>query len=59
MQVIFTLLTEKIRCEQSKFEIDIAQILQGYQPKSKNFCYRKLDERISRLVLGYDQSQID
>ena len=55
MQVIFTLLTEKIRREQSKFEIDIAQILQGHQPKPKKSCYRKLNERISRLVLGYDQ----
>jgi hypothetical protein len=54
-----TKLTEKIRLEQSKFEIDIAQLLQGHEPKPKRACYRKLDERISRLVLGYDQSQID
>lgn len=51
-------LTEKIRLEQSKFEIDIAQILQGHQPKPKKACYRKRDELISGLVLGYDQSQI-
>ena len=51
-------LTEKIRLEQSKFEIDIAQLLQGHQPKPKKACYRKRDECISRLVLGYDQSQI-
>ena len=51
-------LTEKIRLEQSKFEIDIAQLLQGHQPKPKKNCYRKRDECISRLVLGYDQSQI-
>ena len=38
---------------------NIVQILQGHQPKPKKACYRKLDERISRLVLGYDQSQID
>jgi hypothetical protein len=54
-----TKLTEKIRLEQSKFEIDIAQFLQGHEPKPKRACYRKLDGRISRLVLGYDQSQID
>ena len=48
----------KIRREQSKFEIDIAQILQGHQPKPQKACYRKRDELISRLVLGYDQSQI-
>ncbi|CAF3834472.1 unnamed protein product [Rotaria sordida] len=52
-------LTEKIRLEQSKFEIDITQLLQGHQPKPKKACYRKIDERISRLVLGYDQLQID
>ena len=51
-------LTEKIRLEQSKFEIDIVQLLQGHQPKPKKACYRKRDECISRLVLGYDQSQI-
>ena len=59
MQVMFTLLTEKIHREQSKFETDIAQILQGHQPKPKKSCNHKLGKRISRLVLGYDQSQID
>lgn len=51
-------LAEKIRREQSKFEIDIAQLLQGHQPKPKKACYRKLDERISRVVLAYDPTQI-
>ncbi|CAF2131900.1 unnamed protein product [Rotaria magnacalcarata] len=32
-------LAEKIRREQSKFEIDIAHLLQGHQPKPKNVCY--------------------
>jgi hypothetical protein len=45
------------RDQQPKFEIDIAQILQGHQPKPKRASYRKLDERISRLVLPYNQSQ--
>jgi hypothetical protein len=54
-----TKLTEKIRLEQSKFEIDIAQVFQGHEPKPKKACYRKRDELISRLVLGYDQLQID
>ena len=51
-------LTEKMRLEQSKFEIDIAQIFQGHQPKPRKARYRRRDECISRLVLGYDQSQI-
>lgn len=51
-------LAEKIRREQSKFEVDIAQILQGHQPKPRKACYRKLDERIMRLVHDYNSSQI-
>ena len=53
------IMIQTIRREQSKFEIDIVQILQGHQPKPKKASYRELDERIARLVLGYDQSQID
>ncbi|CAM4984419.1 unnamed protein product [Rotaria socialis] len=48
-----TKLTEKIRREQSKFEVDIAQIRQGQEPKPKKLKYRKLDERIKRLVDDY------
>ncbi|CAM4952107.1 unnamed protein product [Rotaria socialis] len=51
-------LAEKIRCEQSKFEVDIAHLLQGHQPKSKKTCHRKLDERIARLVRDYDPLRI-
>ena len=51
-------LAEKIRSEQSEFEVDIAQLLQGQQPKPKNACYRKLDERIARLVADYNPIQI-
>ena len=46
-------LTAKIRTEQSKFEIDIAQIRLGHEPKPKKATYRKLDERITRLVGDY------
>ena len=46
-------LAEKIRREQSKFEMDIAQIRQGQEPKPKKVQYQKLDERIKRLVDGY------
>ncbi|CAF4693073.1 unnamed protein product, partial [Rotaria socialis] len=49
-----TKLTEKIRREQSKFEVDIAQIRQGQEPKPKKLKYRKLDERIKRLVDDYE-----
>ncbi|CAF3256256.1 unnamed protein product [Rotaria sp. Silwood2] len=52
-------LTEKIRREQSKFEVDIAKILQGHDIKTKKACYRRLDERITRLVNAYDSSQLD
>ena len=48
-----TKLTGQIRCEQSKFEIDIAQIRQGHEPKPKKKMYRLLDERIQRLVDNY------
>ncbi|CAF4868496.1 unnamed protein product, partial [Rotaria socialis] len=48
-----TKLTEKIRREQSKFEVDIAQIRQGQEPKPKKLKYRKFDERIKRLVDDY------
>ncbi|CAF2107916.1 unnamed protein product [Rotaria magnacalcarata] len=51
-------LVEKIRREQSKFEIDIAHLLQDHQLKPNKVCYRKLDERIARLVRGYDPLQI-
>ena len=52
-------LAEKIHREQSKFEVDIAKILQGHDIKSKKACYRKLDDRITRLVDAYDSSQLD
>jgi hypothetical protein len=52
-------LTEKIRREQSKFEVDIAKLLQGHVVKAKKACYRKLDERIARLVQAFDSSQVD
>lgn len=51
-------LTEKIRREQSKFEIDITKLIQGHQIKTQKACYRKLDERIERLVGTYDSSQL-
>ena len=46
-------LTEKIRREQSTFEVNIVQIRQGQEPKPKKLKYRKLDERIKRLVDDY------
>ncbi|CAF2044232.1 unnamed protein product [Rotaria magnacalcarata] len=51
-------LTEKTRREQSKFEIDIAKILQGHEVKTRKLMYKKLDERIERLVSAYDSYQL-
>ena len=51
-------LAEKIRREQSKFEVDINQLLQGHQSKRKKASYIKLDERISRVVRNYDPLQM-
>ena len=46
-------LADEIRREQSKFEVDIVRIRQGCEPKPKKAAYRKLDERIKRLVDDY------
>ena len=54
-----TKLTERIRREQSKFEMDIAQIRQGQEPKPKKVQYRKLDEMIKRLVDDYSNVELD
>ncbi|CAF4107188.1 unnamed protein product [Rotaria magnacalcarata] len=51
-------LTEKTRREQSKFEIDIAKILQGHEVKTRKLMYKKLDERIESLVSAYDSYQL-
>ena len=52
-------LAEKIRREQSKFEVDMAKILQGHDIKIKKACYRRLDERISRLINAFDSSKVE
>ena len=52
-------LIDKIRRKQSKFEIDIAKIIQGHEVKTQKACYRRLDERFERLVSTYDSSQLD
>ena len=46
-------LADKIRREQSKFEVNIVRIRQGCEPKPKKTAYRKLDERLKRLVDDY------
>ncbi|CAF5221900.1 unnamed protein product, partial [Rotaria magnacalcarata] len=52
-------LGEKIRHEQSKFEVDITKILQSHDIKTKKTCHRKLDERITRLANSFDPTQLD
>ncbi|CAF1611635.1 unnamed protein product [Rotaria magnacalcarata] len=52
-------LGEKIRRSQSKFEVDMTKILQGHDIKTKKACYRKLDERITRLASAFDLTQLD
>lgn len=52
-------LAEKIRREQSKFEVDMAKILQGHDIKMKKACYRRLDECITRLVNDFYPAQMD
>ncbi|CAF4554718.1 unnamed protein product [Rotaria magnacalcarata] len=52
-------LGEKIRRKQSKFEMDITKILQGHDIKTKKACYRKFDERITRLTDSFVPTQLD
>ncbi|CAF4575329.1 unnamed protein product, partial [Rotaria socialis] len=52
-------LGEKIRREQSKYEVDMTKILQGHNIKTKKACYRKLDDRITRLANSFDPTQLD
>ncbi|CAF1233891.1 unnamed protein product [Didymodactylos carnosus] len=52
-------LANKIHREQSKFEVDIAQVRQGHEPKPKKASYRKRDNRIKRLVNTYDTNYLD
>ena len=52
-------LAEKIRREQSKFEVDMVKILQGHDIKMKKACYRRLNERITRLVNAFDTSEVE
>ncbi|CAF1253690.1 unnamed protein product [Rotaria sordida] len=51
-------LTDKIRQVQSKFEVDIEQVRQGHEPKPKKASYRKLDERIKRVVQTYGDNDL-
>ena len=52
-------LAEKIRREQSKFEVDMGKILKGHDIKTKKACYRRLDQCITRLVTSSEPSQLD
>ena len=52
-------LVETIHREQLNFEIDIAQILQGHEPKPNKAHYRELDERIQHPATSYNPFQLD
>ncbi|CAM2725449.1 unnamed protein product [Rotaria socialis] len=52
-------LGKKICRKQSKFEVDMTKILQGHDIKTKKACYRKLDERITRLANSFDPTPLD
>ena len=54
-----TKLSDKIRREQSKFEIDIVKINHGHEVKAQKASYKKLDKRIERLVSAYDSTQLE
>ena len=52
-------LAQTIRCQQSKFEVDIAKIVEGHDINTKKACCRRLDKCITRLVTSFDSSQLD
>jgi hypothetical protein len=51
-------LADKIRREQSKVEVDIALLRGGQEPKPRKAIYRKLDEKIQRLVAEYPNVEL-
>jgi hypothetical protein len=51
-------LADKIRREQSKFEVDIALLRGSQEPKPRKAIYRKLDEKIQRLVTEYPNAEL-
>ena len=52
-------LVQKIHCQQSKFEVDMAKIVQNHDINPKKACYRRLDKCIIRLITSFDSSQLD
>ena len=51
--------TQKIRCQQSKFEVDMVEVVQGHGINTKKTCYRRLDKCIARLITSFNSSQLD
>jgi hypothetical protein len=51
-------LADKIRREQSRFEVDIALLHGGQEPKPRKAIYRKLDEKIQRLAAEYPDVEL-
>jgi hypothetical protein len=46
-------LAEKIRAEQSLFEVELSEIRSGQEPKPRKAMHVKLDDRIRRSVKDY------
>jgi hypothetical protein len=51
-------LADKFRREQYKFEVDIALLRGGQEPEPRKEIYRKLDEKIQRLVAEYPNIEL-
>ena len=52
-------LAQKIRYQQSKFEVDMEKIVQDHDINTKKACYHRLDKCITRLITSFDLSQLD
>jgi hypothetical protein len=52
-------LSDRIRREQSKFEVDIALLRGGQESKPRKAMYRKLDKKIQRLIAEYPSVELD
>ena len=52
-------LSDKIHCEQSKFEIDIIKINQEHEVTTQKASYKRLYKWIEHLVSAYGSTQLE